>query len=227
AGAREAVIEVLSDVVGDRTPLVAASGCDGGRQAEISRFVSRGIISEAMASGETVVTANAAEDPRFSEFESVRKHRLEAVLCVPIGREVPVGIIYIQGQAGAETFTSYDEALRADIELLALAMAAPVERLLSRSGLSSQSPRPVAQPGLVDPFDGIIGSSRSFRDLIDRLRLAAPLEVHILFTGPSGAGKTRLASAVHLASARRARPFVEINCATLPESLLENELFGA
>jgi Nif-specific regulatory protein len=80
---------------------------------------------------------------------------------------------------------------------------------------------------LDDPFSAVCGTSRAITHVIDRLRLAAALDVHVLLTGRSGVGKTLFANAVHLASRRRSGPFVEINCATIPEALLENELFGA
>jgi len=82
-------------------------------------------------------------------------------------------------------------------------------------------------PAEVDPFAEVRGTSPAITRVVDRLRLAAMLDVHVLLTGPSGVGKTLLASAVHRGSRRRAAPFVEINCAAMPESLLENELFGA
>lgn len=224
-GARETVVEVMGDDV-DSAPRAAARGCAGERVAEISRFVSRGIISEAIATGQTVVTANAAEDQRFRDFESVQRHRLEAVLCVPIGRDTPVGVVYLQGAPGEGDFRAFDRSARSDAELVALALAAPAERLLVRGGLSSRPPA-VVPSDPADPFSGILGGSRAMRAVVERLRLAAPLDVHILLTGPSGAGKTLLAHAVHQASGRRTGSFVEINCATLQEALVENELFGA
>jgi Nif-specific regulatory protein len=226
SGARETVIEVMGDDGASVQPHVAASGCDGRRLSEISTFVSRGIISEAMATGKAVVTANATEDPRFREFESVQRHSLEAVLCVPIGRDVPVGIVYLQGKQGADSFRAYDEELQADVELFALSLSAPVERLLARSGMST-APLGIGATIPDGPFATVRGKSQAIREVVDRLRLAAPLDVDILLTGPSGVGKTLLANAVHLASRRRSSRFVELNCATLPETLLENELFGA
>ena len=225
-GARETLIEVTGDDGVGVNRHVAASGCEGQRQEEISSFVSRGIIGEAMAAGRTVITANAAEDPVLGQFESVKKHQLEAVLCAPVGRDIPIGVVYLQGARGTGDFRAFDAAARSDAELLALALAAPAERLLARGALSSRTPLP-GPAGNSDPFSDVLGASRAIRDVIDRLRLAAPLDVHILLTGPSGVGKTMLAQAVHHASTRRNGRFVEINCATLKEELLENELFGA
>jgi len=75
---------VIDDATRRRPVHVVAHGCERDRLTEISSFVSRGIIGEAVATGKMIATANAAEDPRFLQFESVQRHRLEAVLCVPI-----------------------------------------------------------------------------------------------------------------------------------------------
>lgn len=73
---------------------------------------------------------------------------------------------------------------------------------------------------------GIIGNSES----IDRLRMMvkriAPTEITALLLGESGTGKEVTAKAVHLASDRKKKPFIAINCASIPETLLESELFG-
>jgi Nif-specific regulatory protein len=224
--AREVVIELMGDEEGTSSRCVAA-GCDGGRLAEVSRLISRGIIGEAVATGTTVLTASARSDPRFHEFESVQRHGLEAVLCTPIGRDIPLGVIYLQGHADGGDFRPFDDALRDDVELFALALSAPAERLMRLEGTPIERwPHGGAETSQ-DPFGTVLGRSRAMRDVVARLRLAAPLDVHVLLTGQSGSGKTLLASAIHQASPRRAKPFVEINCATLPEALLENELFGA
>ncbi len=224
-GPREALIEVMGDDGANLIPHIVAHGCPGHRVSEISAFVSRGIIGEAMATGKMIVTANAARDPRFLQFESVQRHQLEAVLCVPIGRDVAVGVLYLQGKQGAREFRVYDELLQREIQLVARGLSAPVERLLGRGGPTVAEPLHAKDAS--DPFSMVRGKSQAITDVIERLRLAAPLDVHVLLTGPSGVGKTLLANAVHLASRRRNARFVEINCATLPEALLENELFGS
>jgi Nif-specific regulatory protein len=63
--------------------------------------------------------------------------------------------------------------------------------------------------------------------VLEQLSLVAPLDISVLLTGPSGTGKTQLARVIHDSGPRASGPFVEINCATLPESLVESELFGA
>jgi Nif-specific regulatory protein len=223
-GAREVYIEVIDDDAA--FPTVVAHGVDDARRQQISAFVSRGIISEALATGETVLTANAATDPRFSELESVQKQKLEAVLCIPIGTDGPVGILYLQGRSDGADAYMFDDETRTGVERVARGLALPVERILARTGITSGSPAGPADHDTTS-FRDILGKSPAITEIVARLRLAAPLDVSLLLTGPSGAGKTMLANAIHRASRRAKGPFVELNCATIPEGLLENELFGA
>jgi DNA-binding NtrC family response regulator len=75
-------------------------------------------------------------------------------------------------------------------------------------------------------FDELIGQSPPMRKLIDRLQRVADTETSILITGETGTGKELVAQALHRRSRRQKGPFVAVNCAALPDALLENELFG-
>ncbi len=78
-------------------------------------------------------------------------------------------------------------------------------------------------PGGADPMIGSSGPMQELRKLIER---AAPTEATVLITGESGTGKELVAAEIHALSKRRARPMVQVNCAAIPEELIESELFG-
>jgi DNA-binding NtrC family response regulator len=73
---------------------------------------------------------------------------------------------------------------------------------------------------------GIIGRSRKIRDVISRAELVAESKSTVLLTGETGTGKELVARAIHARSAQRAMPLIKVNCAAIPETLLESELFG-
>ncbi len=72
----------------------------------------------------------------------------------------------------------------------------------------------------------MIGSSKPIKDLKQQIKIAAPTSGWILITGENGTGKELVARAIHYGSKRHDKPFVEVNCAAIPEELIESELFG-
>ena len=75
-------------------------------------------------------------------------------------------------------------------------------------------------------FSGLIGSSAKFRALIEDVELVAQADSAVLIQGETGTGKEVIARAIHEASPRRKNRFVALNCAAIPSTLLESELFG-
>ncbi len=73
---------------------------------------------------------------------------------------------------------------------------------------------------------GIIGDSAPMKRVIAKLMQAAPTDLTVLITGETGTGKEVFANAIHTLSNRKSKPFISVNCAAIPETLLESELFG-
>jgi DNA-binding NtrC family response regulator len=83
-----------------------------------------------------------------------------------------------------------------------------------------------ATPAMVEPLPGMVGQSPAMHLVYRMARLVAPRTTPVLITGASGTGKEVMAQAIHRLSPRAGKEFVVINCAAIPEALLESELFG-
>jgi transcriptional regulator with PAS, ATPase and Fis domain len=94
-----------------------------------------------------------------------------------------------------------------------------VKEIISRA---SRALQPVANERIPE----LIGNSAEMLEVSRRIRRVAPRATPVLIEGPTGSGKELVAEAVHRLSARNRKPFVAINCAAIPEALLEAELFG-
>ena len=209
---------------------------------------SRSIIDRVMASGEPVLSVDAASDDRFDGSRSISHLNLRSVLAVPlVFRGERLGAAYVDHRLRRGNFDATDLAHMedfADLAALAVAQARALAAVRSQAAELERQRSELAE--LLDSreaalvnlreevrssperkvYRGMVGASqamqRVFR-LVDRL---ADSEVPVVIYGESGTGKELVARAIHDAGARSDKPFVAENCGAIPETLLESVLFG-
>jgi DNA-binding NtrC family response regulator len=101
-----------------------------------------------------------------------------------------------------------------------------VRRAGSHAGLRAEKRNLERQLGYKGSLGELVGASAKMQEIFALLQQAGPSKACVLITGESGVGKELVARALHLLSPRRQGPFIAINCAALPETLIESELFG-
>ena len=101
-----------------------------------------------------------------------------------------------------------------------------IERALEKTKLTGEIKRLRELLGEKYNFTNIVAKSEAMRNILDQVARIAGTDSTVAIYGPSGTGKELIAKAIHIASPRKDYPFLAINCAAIPESLLESELFG-
>ncbi|MBL8075524.1 MAG: sigma-54-dependent Fis family transcriptional regulator [Nitrospira sp.] len=101
-----------------------------------------------------------------------------------------------------------------------------IDRALNSSELEQEVTHLRAQVAKRYAFHNLIGKSQGMQEIYEKIEQVADSRTTVLITGESGTGKELVAKALHYNSSRRERPFVALNCAALPETLIESELFG-
>ncbi len=179
------------------------------------------IVRDAIRSGETVFCSNAREDPRFQDVKSIRHLQVVGCICVPIRLDTRVvGALYIDNRTVVGALTDVDQLF---LEELAIALARPIDTVkfyLNRMATLQQQLE--SRYGMIN----MIGQSPHIRQVFELIRVAAGVTSTVLITGETGTGKELAARAIHNLSDRKVMPFVVVDCSALPDSLLEDELFG-
>lgn len=201
--------------------------------SEIIRFDARlGIAGAAAMTGETINVREAKQDPRFYPGIDARtKYRTRNVLATPLVTHEGkiIGTFQVLNKLRG-AFALEDEQI---IGALAAHAAIAIEnaQLLQelskhRDQLLEESTQLRREVESRFSTQNIIGTSEKIQHVVRMIEHVADTPVNVLVTGESGTGKELVAKAIHYGSSRARCPFVAVNCAALPEPLVESELFG-
>ena len=184
----------------------------------------QGVAGSVAERGEPVnMTDPRGESRFFADIDRMTGYRTTTTLAVPLKdtHGALYGVLQVLNRRGGGRF---DED---DVERLG-AIATQVSQALQSTSLYLELQRAREQPQAPVGyfFNRIIGESEPLRVIYRLIQKAAPTEATVLLRGESGCGKELFARAVHVNGPRRDQPFVKVDCAALPATLIENELFG-
>jgi len=236
-----AVLEVLHDHAGMQRGMVALVDPDSGemlvsalhdgdpdRAGSVRYRSGEGVVGAILELGDTVVVERIADEPRFLGRLGLYDPQLPFIgVPIRVGDGAPVGVLAAQPQS--DEVALLGERARflemvANLAAQSVRLSWEVER--ERRDLTDERDRLRRQMRGEYGFDNIVGHTPAMRKVFEQVRQVAKWNTTVLIRGESGTGKELIANAIHYNSPRASGTFVKLNCAALPDTLLESELFG-
>ena len=212
----------------DNFVIEASRGLSAEEQKRGQYQLGEGITGRVAKTGKPVLVPDVSKDPHFLDRTKTRKTERIAFICVPIihNRRV-IGTMSIDRPAADNSEMKKDlNFLKLVTDLLAEGVAEIREQIEERESLMAENRRLKQQLGDRYNPSNMIGNCSSMRLVYEQIAQVADSTATVLIRGESGTGKELIARAIHYISIRRNSPIVCVNCAALPENLIESELFG-
>ncbi len=183
--------------------------------------VSRTIARQVLEQGIAILGSDVASSERFRDVESLADSHVLSFLCVPLTVfQRVIGCIYLDSDNVNNRLQEEDLQLVAAIAGISAVALDNGRRLY---WLEQENERLTTE---ISQEHSLVGESARMKEVYQFLKRAAPTDSTVLIEGESGTGKELAARALHRNSSRASKPFMPINCAAIPETLLESELFG-
>ena len=237
----EKVLEILDRELGMKRGAIAllegegdlkiqyAYGLSEGERQRGRYKVDEGVTGKVVASGRPIIVPQVSKEPLFLYRTRKRSPDTEeSFICVPIKeRRKTVGALSITYPYKQNR--NYEDSVQLlTIVTSMIAQSLRLAQLVEQERAQLQDENALLKRELQQKYDfrNIVGTSKEMRDVYEQIAQVAPSGATVLIRGESGTGKELVAHAIHYNSPRPSKPFVKVNCAALPESLIESELFG-
>ena len=190
-----------------------------------------GIIGRVIASGKAARVPRISEEPLFldkTHSRSASQGHEYSFICVPIkkGKKV-VGAISADRIYQGQKILEQGEKILSVVATMVAHHVINMENIrLERQSLEMENRRLKSELENKYSFSQIIGNSNKMREVLQMIAQVSSSSATVLVRGESGTGKELVANAIHYNSNRHHRPLIKINCAAIPENLIESELFG-
>ncbi len=185
--------------------------------------ISSSIINQVLSEQKPALIHDALETD-FKSAQSVIMHSIQSVLCVPmISREKILGVIYVDSRSRKGVFTQDDLDF---LSAFSLQAAIAVENARLKKLLMEENKYLKTELVKTTRFESIIGRSAQMSKVFDLMQKVLNSNIPVLIEGETGTGKEVVARALHYNGARQKGKFVALYCGSVPETLLESELFG-
>ncbi|MCX8028891.1 MAG: sigma 54-interacting transcriptional regulator [Brevinematales bacterium] len=189
-----------------------------------------GIVGTVALTSKPISVPNIWEDKRFLNKTRARRHKSKIISFfanpIKFGDEI-LGVITVEREfSNLEEFKTIEKILNEISDLIAISVLRYLKLKKEREELINENISLREQLSKRYSIYNIIGNSKSMMKVFDIISTVSKTNSTVLIEGESGTGKELVARAIHFASDRRDGPFVVINCAAIPETLLESELFG-
>jgi len=190
--------------------------------------IGEGVTGQVARTKKPALIADISKNQNFLDRTQSRRQSSVAFLCVPIiHRRQVVGTMSIDRPKAPEADLKPDlKFLMLVADILAEGVARIREDVEERESLVAENKRLKLQLGDRYQLNNMVGNCASMRDVYEQIAQVANSNAIVLVRGESGTGKELVARAIHFSSDRKNNPFVCVNCAALPENLIESELFG-
>jgi len=198
---------------------------------QIKYLPGEGIIGRVIQTGEPAVVQRISEEPLFldkTHSRSIEKGREYSFICVPIKKDNK-----IVGAISADRPFEGKKSLEKGEKLLSVVAAMIAHHVINietirveKEQLKTENIRLKSELENRYKFTKIIGNSNKMREVLQMISQVSSSTATVLIRGESGTGKELVANSVHYNSNRNKKPFIKINCAAIPENLIESELFG-
>ncbi|MCF0215433.1 MAG: sigma 54-interacting transcriptional regulator [Fibrobacteraceae bacterium] len=214
-------------LIGDTLKIEASRGLDENEKKLGHYRMGEGITGHVAETGRSHVIPDLRKDSRFLNRTGSRNYNSQvAFICVPlIHDEQVIGTLSIDRPVDGSTDLDRDVAL---LEIMANitgdAANACIEMHDEQEALREENRK--LRDMLSNNPSELVGNCREMQMVYEQVRQVAPSDATVLIRGGSGTGKEMIARAIVNLSARKDKPFITLNCAALPENLVESELFG-